>query len=157
MARQEIDVRATTPAGAQTVYALLIDGSTWPDWSPLGSFELAQPGADGGEGLGAVRVFRTGLVRSQEQIVELIPAERFSYILQNGLPLRDYRADVELSRVAEGTEIRWHSTFTAKLPGTGPLYRRQLERFIRRTVDGLSERAAHEEASPRSTPSGERR
>jgi len=146
MARQEIDVRATTPASAQTVYALLTDGSTWPDWSPLGSFELAQPGAEGGESVGAVRVFRTGRVRSQEQIVELVPAERFSYVLRKGLPLRDYRADVELSRLPAGTEIRWHSTFTGKLPGTGPLYRRQLERFIRRTVDGLAQYAARREA-----------
>lgn len=147
MARQEIDVHATTAASPETVFALLVDGSTWPTWSPIGSFELASPGATGGESVGAVRVFRTGRVRSQEEIVDLIPGERFSYVLQKGLAINGYRADVSLERVPEGTRIRWHSTFSGKLPGSGPLYRRQLERFIQQTADGLAEYAAREGAA----------
>ena len=30
---------------------LLADGSTWPDWSPLGSFELIEPGDGSPEGM----------------------------------------------------------------------------------------------------------
>ncbi len=141
MRRQEIDVKATTTASAHAVYALLADGASWPTWSPLGSFDLVRPSDDGGEGVGAVRLFRTGRVRSRERIVELIPDQRLSYVLEAGLPLRDYRADVDLRPLADGTEIHWRSTFDAKLPGSGPLYRWQLRRFIRRTVDGLAEHA----------------
>jgi uncharacterized protein YndB with AHSA1/START domain len=151
MALQQIDAEATTAASPDTVYALLRDGATWPDWSPLGSFELMRAGDEGGESVGAVRVFKTGRVRSQERIVELVPDEKLSYVLEDGLPLRDYRADVELAPVADGTQIRWHSSFHAKVPGTGPLYRWQLGKFIQRTVDGLAQYA--EKPATTTTPS----
>lgn len=141
---------AASTGSVETVYELLRAGATWPTWSGLGSFELERPspepdragvGADGhgvDEGVGAIRVFRTGPMRSREQIVELVPGRRLSYVLLSGLPLRDYRADVDLSPTAEGTEIRWHSTFDAKVPGTGWFYRWFLGRFLRQTVDGLA-------------------
>ena len=142
MAEQVIDRTATTAADPSAVYALLADGSTWPGWSPIGSFELIEPGDGTPEGLGAVRLFTTGRVKSRERVVERTPGETFSYVLEAGLPLRDYRAVVTLapSRTA-GTSIRWRSTFRAKVPGTGWLYRRQLGNFIGRTVEGLAEAA----------------
>jgi len=154
MALQHIDAQATTAAAPEAVYALLRDGASWPDWSPLGSFELVTPGDDGGESVGAVRLFRTGRVRSQERIVELIPDRRLSYVLEDGLPLRDYRADIDLEPVADGTRIRWQSSFHGQRPGAGPLYRWQLSKFIQRTVDGLAEYA---QTSATPSPSGERR
>jgi hypothetical protein len=138
---QRISVRAVTAADADTVYALLRDGASWPRWSPLGSFELVRAGADEPEGLGAVRLFRTGGLRSYEEIVALEPGRRFGYALDHGLPLRDYVAYVDLSPVDGGTEIHWHSTFTAKIPGTGWFYRRFLGRFIGRVVAGLVDAA----------------
>ena len=60
MGQQVIDVRAWSPASPAEVYRLLRDGSTWPVWSPIDSFELEREGADGGENLGAHRIFRTG-------------------------------------------------------------------------------------------------
>ncbi|QRP48686.1 SRPBCC family protein [Amycolatopsis sp. FDAARGOS 1241] len=134
---QHISVRARTPATPATVYALLCDGASWPRWSPLGSFELARPGAQEREGLGALRLFRTGRTRSCEEVIALEPDRRFGYALRSGLPLRDYRAYVDLTPVAGGTEIHWHSTFTGKVPGTGWFYRLVLHRFIERVVAGL--------------------
>ena len=144
MGQQEIDERAWSPASPETVYALLADGSTWPAWSGIDSFELRSPGDAGGESLNAIRVFRTGRTTSVERLVELVPGRRLSYALLDGLPLNDYRADVDLTPVDAGTMIRWHSTFVAKRPGTGPLYRFALARFIRKTVQGLAEHAAFE-------------
>ena len=138
MARQVIDRTATTTADPPSVYALLADGSTWPQWSPLGSFELIEPGDGVPEGLGAVRLFTTGRVKSRERVVERTPGEVFSYVLEAGLPLRDYKAVVTLTPTEAGTAIRWRSTFQAKVPGTGWIYRRQLGNFIGRTVDGLA-------------------
>ena len=69
MPSQDIRVSATTPASPETVYALLRDGASWPEWSPLGSFELERPAGDEPEGVGAIRIFRTGRVTSREQIV----------------------------------------------------------------------------------------
>lgn len=138
---QRISVRGRTPASADTVYALLRDGASWPTWSPLGSYELVSEGMDEPEGLGAVRLFRTGRTRSYEKIVALEPGRRFGYALEHGLPLRDYVAYVDLSPRDGGTEIHWHSTFTAKIPGTGRLYRWFLGTFIKRVVAGLVDAA----------------
>jgi hypothetical protein len=142
MKKWEIDERAWTPANAETVYALLAEGATWPTWSGIDAFELREPGDDGAEGLNAVRVFRTGRTTSVERLVELVPGRRLSYVLLSGLPLRDYRADVDLTPGDSGTWIRWHSTFSAKRPGTGRLYRWGLARFIRKGVRGLAEQTA---------------
>ena len=142
MRLQEIDEREWSSASPDVVYDLLADGATWPTWSGIDSFELQQQGDGGGESLNAIRVFRTGRVTSVERLVELVPGRRLSYALVSGLPLRDYRADVDLLPSDGGTLIRWHSTFTAKRPGTGWLYRRILGRFIGETVRGLAEHAA---------------
>ena len=147
MPSQDIRVSATTPASPETVYALLRDGASWPEWSPLGSFELERPAGDEPEGVGAIRIFRTGRVTSREQIVALVPERRFSYVLLSGLAIRNYRADVDLEPAVGGTRIQWHSSFDPKVPGTGWLCRHQLRRFIKRLVDGLARRA-QEHTSP---------
>jgi hypothetical protein len=138
MARQVIHRTATTGADPAAVYALLADGATWPQWSPLGSFELLEPGDGSPEGVGALRLFTTGRIKSRERVVECSEGKLFAYVLESGLPLRDYRAEVTLTPHDGGTAITWRSTFRAKIPGTGWLYRSQLDRFIGRTVEGLA-------------------
>jgi len=150
MGQQVIHQMATTAADPGRVYALLADGSTWPQWSPLGSFELLEPGDGRPEGLGAVRRFTTGRRQSTERVVERRPGEKFSYVLVSGLPLRHYRADVTLTPAPGGTAITWHSTFRAKVPGTGGLYRGVLSAFIGKCVEGLA-KASERSAADRST------
>jgi len=141
----ELAVRAHAKADPRAVFALLVDGTTWPTWTPIDSFRLERPGRDGGESLGAIRVFRTGRIKSREEIVELVPDRRLGYILLSGLPLKGYRATVDLAPEGDGTAINWRSTFRPKVPGTGWIYRRALTRFIQRCVDGLAEHAAQGE------------
>jgi hypothetical protein len=142
MRQQQIDVRVPTTGRPDAIYALLRDGATWPTWSPLGSFELEAKAADEPEGIGAIRVFRTGRYTSRERVVELVPDRRFSYQLVSGLALRDYRADIDLDTDPAGTTIRWHITFRPKVLGTGWFYRRSLSRFIERCAKGLAARVA---------------
>jgi hypothetical protein len=146
MAQQVIHRTATTAAEPAAVYALLADGRTWPEWSPLGSFELLDPGTptDGApEGVDAIRLFTTGRHKSRERVVERDPGRAFAYVLQAGLALRDYKAVVSMAHAAGGgTTIDWHSTFSAKVPGTGWIYRRQLGAFIGECVQGLATEAA---------------
>ena len=142
MGLQVVEHELTTTGSPAAVYALLSDGSTWPEWSPIGSFELERPGVgapDGaGEGIGAVRIFTTGRIRRRERVVAAQPNELFSYVLVSGLAVRDYRAVVTLRPSDGGTVIHWRSTFKAKIPGTGWIYQRQLSAFIGRTVNGLA-------------------
>lgn len=136
---QVIEETARTTGDPQTVYELLADGSTWPSWSPLGSFELLAPGDGSPEGLGAVRLFTTGRHQSRERVVERRPGQSFAYVLEAGLAVRDYKAVITLTPDADGgTTINWRSTFTAKVPGTGGLYRRRLGAFIAQCVEGLA-------------------
>ena len=155
MGLQVIDHTATTSADPATVYRLLRDGASWPVFSPLGSFELERPSDDGepGEGLGAIRIFRTkqalGTIRNRELIVEAEPNRRYAYELLEGLPFRDYRATIELTPEGTGTRIGWRSEFHGKYPGVGPLYRRGLDGFIAKLVAGLAEYAPTQQAELR--------
>jgi hypothetical protein len=143
---QRVNATARSQARPEQVYALVRDGSTWPAWSPLDSFELERPGETEPEGLGAIRVFRTKRfpkpVVSREEIVELVPNRRLGYVLLSGLAVRDYRAFVDLEPDGDGTRIRWHSTFRPVVPGTGWLYRRALQRIMTECARGLAARAA---------------
>jgi hypothetical protein len=147
MAEQVIDETVATLADPESVYALLADGSTWPEWSPLESFKLIAPGEGTPEGLGAVRLFTTGRHKSRERVVTCEPGRVFAYELEAGLPLRDYKAVITLLPGGRGTTINWRSTFRAKVPGTGWLYRRELGKFIRQTVEGLAATAVRAHSS----------
>jgi polyketide cyclase/dehydrase/lipid transport protein len=150
MARLRIEHRATTAADPATVYALLRDGATWPEWSPIDSFELERPGTGEPEGVGAVRVLRSGRVTGRDTIVELVADRRFSYTHASSLPVKNYRGDVDLEPVDGGTEIRWVSQFDPKIPGTGAAMRRALDGFVASLVSGLADRAAADAAARRS-------
>jgi uncharacterized protein YndB with AHSA1/START domain len=142
MAEQVIERTATTTSSPETVFALLLDGSTWPKWSSLGSFELLERGDGTPEGGGALRRFTTRGIKSTERVVTARHPKEFSYTLVKGMPLRDYCATVTLTPTSGGTRIDWRSTFRAKIPLTGPLYRAGLGRFIGGAVDGLARYAA---------------
>ncbi|HEY6416230.1 MAG TPA: SRPBCC family protein [Acidimicrobiales bacterium] len=142
MGRQHVDATAWSAAPPPAVYALLVDGSTWPSWSGHSGFELVERGEGDGDGVGAIRILHRGTMRSREQIVELVPDRRLGYTLLAGLALRDYRANVDLEPERGGTAIHWYSDFSAKVPGTGGLYRWALTRFVTQATASLAAHAA---------------
>jgi hypothetical protein len=142
MGRQHIEATAWSAAPPATVYGLLIDGAGWPAWSGHSSAEVEVRGEGDGDGVGAVRVLRRGRVRSRERIVALETDRLLAYELVDGLPLRDYRAAVELTPERDGTTIRWHADFAGKTPGTGPLFAWVLGRFFRQISAALAAHAA---------------
>jgi hypothetical protein len=144
MRRRHIDVTAHSQATPDIVFPLLADGSTWPRWSPIESFELEREGDPTPEGPGAIRVFRRGRTTGRDQIVDVAPDRHFRYVSLSGVPVRDYGAEVELEIVTGGTEIRWHASFFPKMPGTGWLLERGLRRFLGQCARGL---AAHADTS----------
>lgn len=140
MAAQDIDIRGTTTATADQVWRLLGDSASWPSWTPIERAEILDRGRDGG--LGEIRTFKTGRVTVKEKIVERREPQRLSYELLDGLAVRDYRADIDVTSRGDTTEIRWHTTFKPKVPGSGWLYRRALAKATEDFVDGLGEHAA---------------
>ncbi len=98
-------------------------------------------------GVGAVRNFAIGGRRgryrtvSREECVGYDRPRRFSYVLVSGLPVRNYRADVDLTpdpSGGTGTAISWTGGFEPTIPGTGWV----LQRFLRTTVQGFATKLA---------------
>ncbi|MFD0683202.1 SRPBCC family protein [Actinomadura fibrosa] len=141
MAVQRVDVRVSAKASPAAVYAALRDGSTWPDWSQVGTFELERPGEGEPEGVGAIRLWRNDRRTLREQIVELVPNRRFAYTLLSGLAIRGYRADVDIEPTEDGCTIRWHSSFRTKVPGMGGVYRKALREVTESNARRLAEYA----------------
>ncbi|MEO8969663.1 MAG: SRPBCC family protein [Solirubrobacteraceae bacterium] len=142
----EIDIRERTKADPSALWRLLEDSSSWPSWTPIESFKLEREGS--ADGIGEIRNFKTGRVQVREEIVERRVERRLSYVLLGGLAVRGYRADIDLTPRSDGTEIRWHTTFEAKVPGTGWLYRRALAKATREFVDGLVSYATRNDPAP---------
>src|SRR4051812_211837 len=116
-AKQLIDVRARSAAPPDAVWALLADTPSWPRWSGVERAERTRDGEGDPEGIGSRRVFRTGRVRNEEEIVRFEPGRALSYRVVGGnLPLRDYRSDVTLTPSGDGTDIVWRSVFRSKYP-----------------------------------------
>ena len=78
----------------------------------------------------------------RDTIAELVQDRRFSYTHVSSLPIKHYRADVDLTPAGDGTAIRWVSAFDPKIPGTGALLRRGLDGFVAKLANGLAEHAS---------------
>lgn len=138
---KEILVEGTSAAPPAEVWARIVDGERWPELSPLESFKLEKHGDfhEVGEGIGAIRVFGTGRIRSREEIVERVERRRFAYVLLSGLAIEDYRAEIDLTQTPDGgSHLRWRSTFAkGSVPGTGWLYKSGIRKSIEPLVQGL--------------------
>ena len=141
MRQRHIEVTQHSAAPPAAVFALLVDGETWPLWSPIEAFELERTGDPPPEGVGAIRLLRRGRTTGRDEIVEVVPDRRLSYRSLSGLPVRDYRAQVGLEPDGNGTAIRWQASFFPKVPGTGWLLERGLRRFLEQCARGLAEHA----------------
>jgi hypothetical protein len=124
-----------TPAA---VFSLLKNSDTWPRWSLFNSFELERAGNDERFGVGAIRIFSTRVSQTTEQVTELIPNQKLSYVLLSGLPLRNYQAVVQLSSRESGvTLVNWTASFQCRY-GTGWFWRIFLNLILSRVAMQLA-------------------
>ena len=65
-------------------------------------------------GVGAIRRLGSAPFFSREEIVEYEPPRHLAYVLLSGMPVREYRSDVDLTVDGTGTEIRWRSSFLSE-------------------------------------------
>ena len=140
MSESSYSVLARSAAPPEAVFAVLADGARWSEWAgplaPKSSWE--REGASEPGGVGAIRKLGSWPVFSREEIVAYDPPKHLAYTLLSGMPVNNYRADVELTPDGAGTVITWSGHFTAKIPGTGPLF----AAFFRRVVGGFAKRLA---------------
>ncbi|MDO8733280.1 MAG: SRPBCC family protein [Actinomycetota bacterium] len=146
MASELVSVSASSAstASAEQVFALLAAGETWPQWSAIKSFALESPGADSPEGVGAIRLWNSGLMAAREQVVELHSPTKFAYTLLSSklVAVRDYRADVDVTPTDSGCTVVWSAVFRPKLPGTGWFWKLALSKLSASLAKGVAQYAA---------------
>jgi len=141
MSHHEIELERTTTAAPEVVWRWLADASSWKEWTRLTDTRLVREGAPTPDGVGAIRHFGRAGGSSREEVVVFDPPRHLAYVLLRGLPIVNYRADVNLEPDGGGTRIRWYSRFDTKYPGTGAPMRAFLRRFLGDTADRLVARA----------------
>ncbi len=120
-------VRSAAPV--EVVWPLIGEAARWKEWSWMTRTFLLRPGAPAPDGVGALRRFGLGPGGSTEEVVVWDPPHHLGYIAVRGLPVRRYRADVDLRPDAGGTAVTWRGSFDALVPGTGALLRVVLARM----------------------------
>jgi len=139
--RWSVRAEARSPASPDVVWPLLAQARRWSEWSTVRRADLEREGDPAPDGVGAVRRFRTGPVTTREEVVEFEPPRRLVYTMLSGLPVRGYRATVELHPDGGGTRIAWASTFDAAPRGTAWFWRGFLRTTIRSFARRLARRA----------------
>ena len=111
----------TVSVPVDTVWAVLIDHEGMRDWAPGLKAKVTKSGSGERNGLGAVREISSALPMPAivEEIVEFAPPNRFAYRALAGVPLRNYRGDVELRAAGQGTKISYSISGESRVPLVG--------------------------------------
>ena len=148
MPSQVIEASAHSTAPRETVWGVIADARRWSDWGPWDRAALEQTGDEDENGVGAIRVFTKRPLRTRELVTAFEPPQRLCYQLLTGLPLRGYTACITLAEAdGGGTEIRWHSEFDPKIPGTGAFFRRWLTGVLHQVADRAAREAERQAAA----------
>jgi uncharacterized protein YndB with AHSA1/START domain len=148
MSKLHVEAEQTVQASPQTVWALVSDTTTYPQWGPWRKAEYTSPGDSSPHGLGAVywlessRRYGLRYTVSVERIVDFQEGRSLAYTVVKGIPVRNYRADITLTPTAGGTRIRWAASWDRTLAGR--LVHRSLRVLYPQIVAGLA--AAAEKA-----------
>jgi uncharacterized membrane protein len=140
MSHHIIEASAHSNASREAVWALLRDIETWQDWGTWSSTTVHQPApGEDPQGVGVVRRLRQAPVTNLERVTELVPNERLSYELVEGLPFENYHATVRLAEApGGGTDINWRAEFDVTAKVRGNVSRKLLERFYPQIVEKLA-------------------
>lgn len=120
---------ARSAAPVEVVWPLIGEAARWKEWSWMTRTFLLRPGEPVPDGVGALRRFALGPAGSREEVVAWEPPHHLGYVAVSGLPVRGYRADVDLRRDGGGTAVTWRGSFDEIVPGTGAVIRLILERM----------------------------
>jgi uncharacterized protein YndB with AHSA1/START domain len=143
---QVVEAKAHSTAPREAVWELVADAPGWSRWGAWSESTLEREGTPPPGGLRAVKVLRSETRRpvvSREEVTAFEPPARFGYkLLSSGLPVRDYDATITLAQAGEGgTDITWRSQFNPKIPLTGALLRRALQKFTQDAAQRLAREA----------------
>jgi Polyketide cyclase / dehydrase and lipid transport len=130
-ARWSFSSTARSAAPIDVVWPLVGEAARWREWSWITKTSLLRHGHPDPDGVGALRRFALGPGGSKEEVVAFDPPSHLGYVVVKGLPVRHYRADVDLRPDGTGTVVTWRGSFDEIIPGTGPALRLVLARMTR--------------------------
>lgn len=114
MGRHHVCTSANIAAPIDVVWAILADHRRYNEWAAMSNSTLEREGVLDPDGVGAIRVLGTGPVVSREEVVVFDPPHHLAYTLLSGLPISNYRADVELVDYhGVRTLVTWRGSFDA--------------------------------------------
>jgi len=140
----EIRVNTSIQAPPERVFAFLADHERFLTGEGL-TCTVATPGVDAPNGVGAVRLVRSGPLLFREEILSFEPDQRYEYVIRTlrgpmGLrpPVTHDRGWVQVRPDNGVTGVEWGSRFRVDLPfGTrfvGSRLRRELESSFERVL-----------------------
>ena len=106
-------------APPETVFEVLTDHRRYTEITPLRKAVLEREGEPAPDGVGAIRVLSAVGPPLREEVLAYEPAQRFSYKLLSGLPVRDHVGTVELTPEAGGTKVVYAVRTTPTVPVVG--------------------------------------
>ena len=148
MKRQTATGHAMTTAPPAALWTLIEDVTTWTTWAPFDAAVLEEPGDEDPNGVGAIRRFQRGRFTTRELVTEFVPERRLGYRLLSGLPLRNYNARIDLHQEQERTHITWSASFEPRIPGTGRVFRRGMQKLYTDYAERLASAAASAPHAP---------
>jgi uncharacterized protein YndB with AHSA1/START domain len=148
MARLHVEAEGVAQAAPEVVWELMGHADRYHEWGPWSASGYQNPG-DHADGPGVIRWMRYGRTTTVEKVLDAEKAQRLTYTVVKGIPVRNYRAEVTLTPEGEGTHIRWSASWDRTLPG----------RVVHRTLRTLYPRVVSLliAAADRTVPAGSQR
>jgi len=112
-----VEAEGVARAPAAIVWALVSDANSYSEWGPWSAAGYNRPGDQDRGGAGAIRWFRYRRTTTVEEVVAAEPGKRLGYTVIGGIPVRNYRAEVTLTAVPDGTHVRWSADWDRTLAG----------------------------------------
>ena len=117
MARLHVEAEGVAQAAPEALWELVANADRYSEWGPWSASGYENLGGQAPDGAGVIRWMRYGRTTTVEKVLESERARRLVYTVVRGIPVRNYRAEVTLSPVGEGTHIRWAASWDRTLPG----------------------------------------
>jgi uncharacterized protein YndB with AHSA1/START domain len=136
MSQLRVEAEGATRADPETVWSLVADANSYPQWGPWNEGGYRPPSA-GPSRRGSIQWFRYG--RSTISVEEVLEAEeprRLVYTVVRGLPVKNYRAEITLMPApASGTSIHWTATWDKTFVGL--MVHRRMQRVYAEVMNAL--------------------
>lgn len=138
---QRIEITQDFALPVDRIYAYL---SEHENLGPLfgAEVERVRDGQDSRNGVGSVRRLKVGpLPPFEETVTQAVPDELVEYRITQGGILKDHRGEMRFAPKGSGSTLTYVIEFDGKVPGTGPLIAKSLERNVRAGLKSVDAKA----------------